>query len=66
MSQNEKEEKENSREKGIVLPGILVLRGSVIEEKEVVQEINSLFVVLILDLIEIMVQDYQQENRQVS
>jgi len=64
MSQNEKEE--NLKEKGIVIPEILVLKGSVIEGKEVVQEINSLLVAIISDLIEIMVQDYQQENRQVS
>jgi hypothetical protein len=66
MNQKEKEEKENLKEKGIIIPEILVLKGSVIEGKEVVQETSSLFVALILDLIEIMVQDYQQENRQVS
>ncbi len=67
MNQKENEEKENLKEKGIIiLENLIVLKGNVIEGREVVQGKESLFVILILDLIELMVKDYRQENRQVS
>jgi len=67
MNQKENEEKENLKEKGIIiLENLIVLKGNVIEGREVVQGKESLFVILILDLIELMVKDYQQRSRQVS